>query len=76
LYSPTINNNIKWLADPINSSFWTPYWSHFYLIISFFFKVFGTKKALWLLPLFSKEDLDNIPALQGLEYPTRSEVEA
>jgi hypothetical protein len=41
-----------------------------------FFKVFGTKKALWLLPLFSKEDLDNIPALQGLEYPTRSDVEA
>lgn len=41
-----------------------------------FEQVFGTKKALWLLPLFSKEDLDNIPALQGLEYPTRSDVEA
>ena len=39
-------------------------------------KVFGTKKALWLLPVFSKEDLDKIPALQGLEFPTRSDVEA
>nr|POE75066.1 putative protein s-acyltransferase 12 [Quercus suber] len=41
-----------------------------------FEQVFGTKKALWLLPLFSKEDLENIPALQGLEFPTRSDVEA
>ncbi|KAF7843887.1 putative protein S-acyltransferase 12 [Senna tora] len=41
-----------------------------------FEQVFGTKKALWLLPMFSKEDLDNVPALQGLEFPTRSDVEA
>lgn len=37
-------------------------------------KVFGTKKALWFLPLFSKEDLDNIPALHGLDFPIRSDV--
>ncbi|KAE7999306.1 hypothetical protein FH972_003751 [Carpinus fangiana] len=41
-----------------------------------FEQVFGTKRALWLLPVFSKEDLDKIPALQGLEFPTRSDVEA
>ncbi|KAG2725652.1 hypothetical protein I3843_01G076500 [Carya illinoinensis] len=41
-----------------------------------FEQVFGTKKALWLLPLYSKDDFDNIPALQGLEFPTRSNVEA
>lgn len=35
-----------------------------------FEQVFGTKKALWFLPLFSKEDLQNIPALQGLDFPT------
>lgn len=44
----------------------------FYLLL---FKVFGTKKALWLFPLFSKEDLDNIPALRGIEFPTRSDVD-
>ncbi|KDP28430.1 hypothetical protein JCGZ_14201 [Jatropha curcas] len=41
-----------------------------------FEQVFGAKKTLWLLPLFSKEDLDNIPALHGLDFPTRSDVEA
>ncbi|KAL5792160.1 hypothetical protein ACOSP7_000754 [Xanthoceras sorbifolium] len=39
-----------------------------------FEQVFGTKKVLWFCPLFSKEDLDNIPALHGLEFPTRSDV--
>jgi len=38
-------------------------------------KVFGTKKALWLFPLFSKEDLENIPALRGIDFPTRSDVD-
>lgn len=37
-----------------------------------FEQVFGTKKTLWFLPLFSKEDLDNIPALQGIGFPTHS----
>ncbi|XP_031393118.1 probable protein S-acyltransferase 12 isoform X2 [Punica granatum] len=40
-----------------------------------FEQVFGTKKALWLFPLFSGEDLEQIPALQGLEFPTRSDIE-
>ncbi|KAJ4825425.1 hypothetical protein Tsubulata_010351 [Turnera subulata] len=41
-----------------------------------FEQVFGAKKALWLFPVFSKEDLENIPALHGLEFPTRSDIEA
>ncbi|PPD75481.1 hypothetical protein GOBAR_DD27590 [Gossypium barbadense] len=40
------------------------------------FKVFGTKKSLWLFPLFSEDDLKKIPALRGLEFPTRSDVDA
>ncbi|EXB83834.1 putative S-acyltransferase [Morus notabilis] len=40
-----------------------------------FEQVFGTKKTLWFFPLFSKDDLDNIPALHGLEFPTRADVE-
>lgn len=43
--------------------------------LSILLKVFGTKKALWLFPLFSKEDLDNIPALRGIDFPTRSDVD-
>ncbi|KAK1295742.1 putative S-acyltransferase [Acorus calamus] len=41
-----------------------------------FEQVFGKNKALWFLPLFSKEDLANIPSLQGLEFPVRSDIEA
>ncbi|KAJ3671572.1 hypothetical protein LUZ60_007651 [Juncus effusus] len=39
-----------------------------------FEQVFGTKKLLWFLPLYSSEDLENISALKGLEFPTCSEV--
>lgn len=46
-----------------------------YLIVFILLKVFGTKKALWLFPLFSKEDLENIPALRGIDFPTRSDVD-
>ncbi|XP_066394815.1 probable protein S-acyltransferase 12 isoform X1 [Miscanthus floridulus] len=37
-------------------------------------QVFGTKKLLWFVPLYSTEDLHNIPALRGLEFPTRSDA--
>ncbi|XP_059318154.1 probable protein S-acyltransferase 12 isoform X2 [Lycium ferocissimum] len=40
-----------------------------------FEQVFGANKALWFFPLFSKKDLENIPALHGLEFPTRSDAE-
>uniref|UniRef100_A0A1J3DST3 S-acyltransferase n=1 Tax=Noccaea caerulescens TaxID=107243 RepID=A0A1J3DST3_NOCCA len=40
-----------------------------------FEQVFGKKKAFWLLPLYSKEDLDNMTSLQGLEFPTRSDID-
>ncbi|KAL6611293.1 hypothetical protein ACP70R_039221 [Stipagrostis hirtigluma subsp. patula] len=37
-------------------------------------QVFGTKKLFWFLPLYSTEDLHNIPALRGLEFPTRPDA--
>uniref|UniRef100_M4F8J5 S-acyltransferase n=1 Tax=Brassica campestris TaxID=3711 RepID=M4F8J5_BRACM len=40
-----------------------------------FEQVFGKKKAFWLLPLYSKDDLHNITSLQGLEFPTRSDID-
>ncbi|KAK6137052.1 hypothetical protein DH2020_029204 [Rehmannia glutinosa] len=37
-------------------------------------QVFGTRKMMWLVPLFSKEDLERVPALHGLDFPTRSDI--
>ncbi|KAK8944418.1 putative S-acyltransferase [Platanthera zijinensis] len=38
-------------------------------------QVFGTNKMFWFFPLFSKSDLRNVPALRGLDFPIRSEIE-
>ncbi|KAL3337702.1 hypothetical protein AABB24_030036 [Solanum stoloniferum] len=39
-----------------------------------FEQVFGANKALWFFPLFSKKDMENIAALHGMEFPTRSDA--
>ncbi|CAA3023303.1 probable S-acyltransferase 12 [Olea europaea subsp. europaea] len=41
-----------------------------------FEQVFGTRKLFWFFPLFAKEDLEKMPALHGLDFPTRSDIEA
>ncbi|KAL5541052.1 hypothetical protein UlMin_002417 [Ulmus minor] len=41
-----------------------------------FEQVFGMDKRYWFIPAYSEEDLRRIPALQGLEYPTRPELNA
>ncbi|CAB4269741.1 unnamed protein product [Prunus armeniaca] len=38
-----------------------------------FEQVFGMDKRYWFIPAYSEEDLRRIPALQGLEYPSRPE---
>ncbi|PIN25769.1 putative DHHC-type Zn-finger protein [Handroanthus impetiginosus] len=40
-----------------------------------FEQVFGMDKKYWFLPAYSKEDLSKIPALQGLEYPSRPDLD-
>ena len=47
-----------------------------FAIYNLLFQVFGTKKRLWFLPVFSKDDLDNLPSLQGTYFPMRDDVES
>ncbi|ERN13328.1 hypothetical protein AMTR_s00041p00097340 [Amborella trichopoda] len=41
-----------------------------------FEQVFGTDKAYWFIPTYSEEDLRRMPALQGLEYPCKPDLDA
>ncbi|RXI01123.1 hypothetical protein DVH24_001357 [Malus domestica] len=41
-----------------------------------FEQVFGTDMWYWFIPAYSEEDLRRIPALQGIDYPTRPELNA
>ncbi|KAF1002341.1 hypothetical protein AG4045_021520 [Apium graveolens] len=37
------------------------------------FIVFGMDKHYWFIPTYSEEDIRRMPALQGLEYPSKPE---
>lgn len=39
------------------------------------FQVFGMNKKYWLIPAYAEEDLRLMPALQGLEYPTKHDLD-
>ncbi|CAI9786003.1 unnamed protein product [Fraxinus pennsylvanica] len=41
-----------------------------------FEQVFGMDKIYWFIPAYSEEDLRRIPALQGLEYPSKPDLDA
>ncbi|XP_047322211.1 probable protein S-acyltransferase 14 [Impatiens glandulifera] len=41
-----------------------------------FEQVFGTDKLYWFIPSYSEEDLRRIPALQGLEFPSKPDLDA
>ncbi|KZV47348.1 Palmitoyltransferase pfa3 [Dorcoceras hygrometricum] len=39
-----------------------------------FEQVFGMDKRYWFIPSYSEEDLRRMPALQGLEYPSKPDL--
>eukprot|EP00262_Sarcandra_glabra_P012098 TRINITY_DN3045_c0_g1_i1.p1 TRINITY_DN3045_c0_g1~~TRINITY_DN3045_c0_g1_i1.p1 ORF type:complete len:317 (+),score=38.02 TRINITY_DN3045_c0_g1_i1:297-1247(+) len=41
-----------------------------------FEQVFGTDRKYWLIPAYSEEDLRRMPSLQGLEYPSKPDLDA
>ncbi|MBA0732749.1 hypothetical protein Gogos_016817 [Gossypium gossypioides] len=41
-----------------------------------FEQVFGTDKRYWFIPAYSDEDLRRMPALQGLEYPSKPDFDS
>ncbi|KAG5626909.1 hypothetical protein H5410_012127 [Solanum commersonii] len=41
-----------------------------------FEQVFGLDKQYWFIPSYSEEDLRRMPALHGLEYPSKPEFES
>ncbi|XP_068634309.1 probable protein S-acyltransferase 14 [Aristolochia californica] len=41
-----------------------------------FEQVFGVDKRYWFIPAYSEEDLRRMPALQGLEYPSKPDLDA
>ncbi|RWW19389.1 hypothetical protein GW17_00016555 [Ensete ventricosum] len=38
-------------------------------------QVFGMDKKYWFIPAYSEEDLRRMPALQGLKYPTKPNLD-
>nr|XP_043622371.1 probable protein S-acyltransferase 14 [Erigeron canadensis] len=41
-----------------------------------FEQVFGTVQKYWFIPAYSEEDLRRMPALQGMEYPSKPDLDA
>ncbi|OEL20425.1 putative protein S-acyltransferase 14 [Dichanthelium oligosanthes] len=53
----------------------TPFWKYDLGRKRNFAQVFGNNKWYWFIPSYSEEDLRIIPALQGLDYPVRSDFD-
>lgn len=39
-------------------------------------QVFGMDKQYWFIPAYSEEDIRRMPALQGLEYPSKPDFDS
>ncbi|KAK7845488.1 putative protein s-acyltransferase 14 [Quercus suber] len=48
---------------------------NFEQVTSSLFVCFGMDRKYWLIPAYSEEDLRRMPALQGLEYPTKPDLD-
>lgn len=46
------------------------------LRLYYMIQVFGLDKRYWFIPAYSEEDLRRIPALHGLEYPSKPDLDA
>lgn len=53
----------------------TPKWKYDLGRKKNFEQVFGTDKKYWFIPAYSEEDLRRMPALQGLKYPTKPNLD-
>ncbi|KAL6640229.1 hypothetical protein ACP70R_015631 [Stipagrostis hirtigluma subsp. patula] len=53
----------------------TPFWKYDLGRRRNFAQVFGNNKWYWFIPAYSEEDLRIIPALQGLDYPVRLDLD-
>ncbi len=46
------------------------------LNLVFVYQVFGTDMWYWFIPAYSEEDIRRMPALQGLEYPSKPDFDS
>ncbi|KAJ8465037.1 hypothetical protein OPV22_027589 [Ensete ventricosum] len=53
----------------------TPKWKYDLGRKKNFEQVFGMDKKYWFIPAYSEEDLRRMPALQGLKYPTKPNLD-
>ncbi|KAK3157897.1 hypothetical protein QOZ80_2AG0129910 [Eleusine coracana subsp. coracana] len=53
----------------------TPFWKYDLGRKRNFEQVFGINKWYWFIPAYSEEDCRRMPALQGLDYPVRSDFD-
>jgi hypothetical protein len=51
---------------------------YFFLMFNlvFLYQVFGTDNWYWFVPAYSEEDIRRMPALQGLEYPSKPDFDS
>jgi len=40
------------------------------------YQVFGMDKKYWFIPSYSDEDIRKMPALQGLDYPSKPDFDS
>jgi hypothetical protein len=47
-----------------------------WFMLVLWYQVFGMDKKYWFIPAYSEEDIRKMPALQGLEYPSKPDFDS